>query len=152
MAQVSLFQLFGFCEFVYCLYLRIVAEVLAIVFKQRCLKQFCYIHVQLPKQKCPDLQRCDQFQVLLKSMGTDECSVLLKTRPFIYRCLNMAPNFEKPGFKIIYHLPSFDIWVPAARKGKKGNEETIVMKRSRAPLNISLQSVPCDYKNNFKNQ
>lgn len=56
-------------------------------------------------------------------MGTDEYSVLLKTRPFIYRCLNVAPNFEKPGFKIIYHLPPFDIWVPALRKGRKGNEE-----------------------------
>lgn len=84
-------------------------------------------------------------------MGTDECSVLLKTRPFIYRCLNMAPNFEKPGFKIIYHLPPFDIWVPAARKGKKGNEETIVMQRrlARAPRNISVKLVSCDYKNIF---
>lgn len=53
----------------------------------------------------------------------------------------MAPNFEKPGFKIIYHLLSFDIWVPDTRKGKNGNEKTIVMKRrlTSAPRNISLQ-------------
>lgn len=44
----------------------------------------------------------------------------------------MAPNFETPVFKIIYYLPPFNIWVPAARKGKKGNEETIVMKRRLA--------------------
>lgn len=43
----------------------------------------------------------------------------------------MAPNFEKPGSKTIYHLPPFDIWVPAVRKGRKGNEETIAMKRSQ---------------------
>lgn len=63
----------------------------------------------------------------------------------------MAPNFEKPVFKIIYHLPPFDIWVPASRKGKKGNEETIVMKRSlaRAPRNISVWLLPYDCKNIF---
>lgn len=43
----------------------------------------------------------------------------------------MAPNFEKPDSKTIYYLPPFDIWVPSGRKGKKGNEETIVMKRSQ---------------------
>lgn len=43
----------------------------------------------------------------------------------------MAPNFEKPGSKTLYHLPPFVIWVPALGKAKKGNEETIVMKRSQ---------------------
>lgn len=39
----------------------------------------------------------------------------------------MAPNFDKPGSKTTYHLPPFDIWVPAVGEAVKGNEETIVM-------------------------
>lgn len=114
---------------------------MAAAFERRYSEWLWYIHMPVPKWKWPDLQRCDQFQALVKSMGTDECSVLLKTRPFIYRCLNMAPNFAMPGFKIIYHLPPLDIWVSATGKGEKGNGETAVTRRrlARAPRNVSVQ-------------